>query len=159
MERLMSKPLLGGLLAATILTAPLLAQAAPQAARDPATEMARGYATVPSPAEPAVDAREAPVTAALNAQAGADASQQQAISSAQAADHAAAMSQYDQDRDAYMAALIQHDARIDRTDARYARQQRAYADAMAVWRVQAAECQKGKQRACKAPPPSVADYY
>ncbi len=67
--------------------------------------------------------------------------------------------QYDADRQAYLAALVQHDRAVDRTDARYVRQQRAYADAMAVWRVQVAECKKGRSSACKMPPPSVADYY
>ncbi|WP_174274727.1 hypothetical protein [Sphingomonas bacterium] len=67
--------------------------------------------------------------------------------------------QYEADRAAYMTALAQHDAAVDRTDARWARQQRAYADAMAVWRWQVSECKKGHQRACNMPTPNPANYY
>jgi len=67
--------------------------------------------------------------------------------------------QYDADRSAYLQALAQHDRAVDRTDARYARQQTAYADAMAAWRWQVRRCKEGHQRACEMPPPAVADFY
>ncbi len=67
--------------------------------------------------------------------------------------------QYQADREAYMAALVQHDRAVNRTDARWARQQAAYADAMAAWRWQAAACKRGNQRACNAPTPNPADFY
>lgn len=74
--------------------------------------------------------------------------------------------QYEADRQAYLAALDQHardvvanQRAIDRTDARYARQQVAYADAMAAWRWQVRRCKEGHQRACEMPPPNVADFY
>ena len=63
------------------------------------------------------------------------------------------------DRDAYIAALVAHDRAVDRTNARYARQQMAYTDAMAAWRQQVAACHHGDDRACKAPTPQVADFY
>ena len=67
--------------------------------------------------------------------------------------------QYEQDRQAYMAALAQHDHAVNRTDARWAHQQAAYADAMAAWRWQVAACKRGSQRACDMPTPNPADFY
>ena len=65
----------------------------------------------------------------------------------------------DADRAACMGALARHDAAVDGTDARYVRQQRAYADAMAVWRIQVEECKRGHRKACDMPPPDVTAYY
>ena len=154
----MRKRLLGSLIAATMLAAaPSWAQVAdPATGRDAATEAARGYVGVPSPNQAAVDASEKPITNALNGQAGAAASVQTTAAATLSADQQA---QYDADRASYINALVKHDAAVSRTDARYARQQRAYADAMSVWRVQVAECKKGKQAACRMPPPNVSDYY
>lgn len=67
--------------------------------------------------------------------------------------------QYDADREAYMNALARHDAAVNRTDARYVRQQTAYADAMTAWREQVRACKKGYKRACNAPTPNPADFY
>ena len=67
--------------------------------------------------------------------------------------------QYNADRQAYMDALARHDAAVDRTDARYIRQQGAYADAMTAWRGQVRACKKGYKRACNAPTPNPADFY
>ncbi len=67
--------------------------------------------------------------------------------------------QHRADREAYMAALIAHDRAVDRADARYARQQAAYADAMAAWRLQVEACHHGRTRACNAPTPTYADFY
>ncbi len=66
---------------------------------------------------------------------------------------------YAADRDAYMAALIEHDHAVDRYDRRYARQQDAYADAMAAWRRQVDACHRGISAACRAPTPRVSDFY
>lgn len=118
-----------------------------QPAYDPAM-VAKGYADVGSPNTPKVNAVEAPITAGLNNQADASANRSNE-----------AEAQYQADRAAYQDALVRHDAAVDRTDARYARQQRAYADAMAAWRVQVQACKRGHQRACDMPPPNVADYY
>ncbi len=102
-------------------------------------------------------AATAPTTDQLNAASSAyverrdenRAMQQQA---AESAEHRA-------DRDAYMAALAAHDRAVDRADARYVRQQMAYADAMAAWRQQVIACRRGNNRACEAPTPRVADFY
>jgi hypothetical protein len=142
-----TKPLIGAALAAAAII-PAFAQAV----RDPATEAARGYATVPSPNEPAVDAAQKPVTQALN---GAVAANAQAAADA----NTDAQAQYELDRAAYMSALAQHDRAVDRTDARYVRQQVAYADAMRAWRYQVAECKRGNRKVCNLPAPTPADFY
>lgn len=63
--------------------------------------------------------------------------------------------QYAADLAAYDAAARAH----SRQSARYARQKRAYADAMAAWRVQVAACDRGKTVACNAPAPDPAAFY
>lgn len=40
----------------------------------------------------------------------------------------------------------------------YARQQRAYADAMRAWRIQVADCRRGITAACRAPTPRPGDF-
>jgi hypothetical protein len=125
----MHKIFAGGLLLAATLSFPALAQTA-----DPVDPQMRAGA------------------AALNNQVAAD-------QNARAQRDAAAQAQYDADRESYLTALMQHDAAVDRTDARYVRQQVAYADAMEAWRFQVAACKKGKRKACDMPPPNPADYY
>lgn len=83
---------------------------------------------------------------------------QQAVDAREAANQEG-QTQYDADRASYLQALAQHDRAVDRTDARYARQQRAYADAMAVWRWQVRRCKEGHERACELPPPNVSAFY
>lgn len=124
--------------------------------RTPQEEYQRGYAATPMPDQQAINAQGAPAVDRLNRQA--STAGQQAMT-AQAADQGAAQAQYAADREAYMAALIQHDRAVNRTDARYVRQQNAYADAMAVWRVQVTECKRGHRRACDMPAPNPADFY
>lgn len=137
-------------LAGVAIIAPTVAQtAAPAPTRELPYD--RGYDKA-SPRTDAINAKEGPVTDTLNAQANGSAATTAATSTVNQA-------QYDVDRQAYLDALVQHDRAVNRTDARYVRQQRAYADAMAVWRVQVQECKKGHQRACQLPPPNVSDYY
>ena len=128
-----AKKLLAGALALGI-TLPALAQA-----YDPNSSQ-------PAPSGPN------PGTVAANAQVA-------ATVDAAAAMNAEGQAQYDADRAAYLAALAQHDRAVDRTDARYARQQRAYADAMAVWRWQVQRCKQGHQRACDLPTPDPSAFY
>ena len=102
--------------------------------------------------EAAVDAQEQPATQTLNkavAAVGNDAEKVNAENQAQ----------YDADVAAYRAAVEAHAMATMHDDARYARQQRAYADAMAQWRVQVAACKQGKQKACDLPTPDPAAYY
>ncbi|WP_404713232.1 hypothetical protein [Sphingomonas sp. MMS24-J13] len=154
------KPLFGVLLAATAL-APVLAQTAPPPGPEgSAQEVARGYANPPMPNQAAINAGGQAGTASLNNQvAAADAAAQSSNQAAADAMSAEAQAQYQADREAYMAALVQHDRAVNRSDARYVRQQRAYADAMYAWRRQVYACKHGHQRACDMPPPDPSRFY
>lgn len=140
--------LMTAMLAGAAMLSPALAQTSAPSRELPHD---RGY-DKPSPRTDAINAHEGHVTDSLNAQAN-------GAATANATASTTAQAQYEVDRQSYMDALIKHDAAVDRTDMRYARQQRAYADAMAVWRIQVQECKKGHRRACDLPPPSVSDYY
>ncbi|SFR80285.1 hypothetical protein [Sphingomonas jatrophae] len=135
-----------------VVSVPALSQTSvpPNGPTSPTRELPydRGY-DKPSARADAVNAAEAPVTADLNT----------AVNGATVQRDAAAEAQYRADRDAYMVALARHDRAVNRSDARYARQQIAYADAMAAWREQVRACKKGYRRACDAPAPNVADFY
>jgi ABC-type phosphate transport system substrate-binding protein len=153
-----AKPLFGLLLAATIM-APGFAQTAPgveNTGRSAQEEYQRGYATTPMPNQAAINAAGAPATAALNNQV---ASTTQANNAEEQAQYQESQAEYDADRQAYIEALVKHDAAVNRTDARYVRQQAAYADAMRVWRRQVWACKHGHQRACDMPPPNPAAFY
>lgn len=142
-----------GLVACGVILTPVLAQTMPGATgRSAQEEFQRGYAATPMPGQANINAGGQAGVQALNGQASAAA---QANAGVSAADQA----QYDADRAAYMDALAAHDHAVNRADARYIRQQRAYADAMAVWRVQVAACKRGHQRACDMPPPNPAAFY
>ena len=66
--------------------------------------------------------------------------------------------QYARDVAAYRAALRGR-AHVIAADAAFqARQERAYADAMADWRVQVSDCRRGIRAACAAPTPDPVDY-
>ena len=106
---------------------------------------ARGYTAPHSPAAPAVNAVEGPVTDSLNSQVAATSDTQKA--------------QYDKDMAAYRAAVAANARQRMRDQARYDNQQRAYADAMFAWRLQTAACERGHVRACRAPTPDPADFY
>jgi hypothetical protein len=153
------KPLFGLLLAATAL-APVLAQNAPPPGPEgSAQEVARGYANPPMPNQAAINAGGQAGTAGLNNQVAAAQASNQAAADATAAMSAEQQAQYNADRQAYMDALVAHDHAVNRTDARYVRQQRAYADAMYAWRRQVYACKHGHQRACDMPPPDPSRFY
>ncbi|MEP6786170.1 MAG: hypothetical protein ABI898_10565 [Sphingomonadales bacterium] len=78
---------------------------------------------------------------------------------AEAAMNAEQKEQYAKDMTSYREALRAQN-RAEVADAiRYERQQRAYANAMYDWRLQANACKRGNTRACNAPTPNPADYY
>ena len=160
MTAMHSRPFIAAMLA-TALALPALAQStdAPPPSSDPAQEAARGYANPAMPNQAAINAGGQAGTAALNNQASAASATQSSADASAAATNAVNQAQYDADRQAYTDALVRHDAAVDRTDARYARQRNAYADAMAAWRAQVAACKRGHQRACDMPTPNPADYY
>ena len=145
------------MLARTLLCAAAMATAAPALAQvpnpDPAPEapVDRGY-DVSTPKHDAIDVQEAPVTRALNN----DANQAATVN---AIGSAMDQQQYRDDLAAYHDAVMAHHADAMSDQARFSRQQRAYADAMAQWRAQTDACNKGKLKACKLPTPNPADYY
>jgi hypothetical protein len=158
-----AKTLVGLLVAATAL-APSLAQTQSSSGventgRSAAEEYQRGYAATPMPNQGEINAGTAPNTAALNSQVSATTGASIAVNEAAQAQYQESQAQYDADRTAYMDALIKHDASVNRADARYVRQQKAYADAMRVWRAQVWACKHGRQRACDAPPPNPVAFY
>jgi hypothetical protein len=82
-----------------------------------------------------------------------------AIAQTTADNNAAAISQYQQDMSAYRAALRAHHHAVNANARVYDHQQRAYADAMAAWRMQVRACHHGHTRACNAPAPDPANYW
>ena len=149
------------MLARTLICAAALIAAVPAAAQvpnpDPAPEAPtdRGY-DVDTPKHDAINAQEAPVTRALNNTVDqATAARDSTNAAAQAQNQA----QYDADMAAYRAEVTANHREAARDSRRYNHQQRAYADAMAQWRMQTDLCNRGKLKACKLPTPNPADYY
>ncbi|MFS0736275.1 hypothetical protein ABC347_04415 [Sphingomonas sp. 1P06PA] len=147
---------ISALIAATALglvATPLIAQPSvpDNGPTDPREELPydRGY-DKPSSRADAINSREAPVTARLNRNAAVN-NQPNAPLDAEA--------QYEADREAYADALAANDAQRRRGDRRYARQQAAYAQAMADWRLQVIDCEDGVRAACDAPTPDPRDYF
>lgn len=158
----MSVKNLAGLLLAAAALAPAMAQTAAgteNTGRSAAEEYQRGYAATPMPHQDAINAGGAPGTAALNNQVATTTGAGNAANDAAMAQYQESQAEYDADRAAYMDALVKHDASVNRADARYVRQQRAYADAMRVWRAQVWACKHGHPRACDMPPPDPARFY
>lgn len=157
-----AKPFIGLLLAASALV-PALAQTqnggTENTGRSAQEEYQRGYAATPMPNQAAINAGGAPGTAAINNQVAATTANTGTVSAAAAAQYQESQEQYAADQAAYMDALMKHDAAVNRTDARWIRQQAAYADAMRVWRAQVWACNHGNNRACNAPPPNPAAFY
>jgi hypothetical protein len=109
-----------------------------------------------TPVHEAVDAQEKPVTEELNTRAAVQASGNRA---AVQATNNANQAQYEADMAAYRAEVQANRQEIMVDQARYERQQRAYADAMTVWRRQKAACDRGVLKQCKKPTPNPADFY
>lgn len=130
-------------LAAALVAVPALATAQMQ---DAAPVQA------PSPASEAVSAQTAPGVAAAAAEANLRGGMIKA-------DNVGATAVYARDMAAYRTAVRRHNRTLIRDQVRYDRQQRAYADAMAVWRDQIAACKRGSARACRAPTPDPAAFY
>lgn len=105
-------------------------------------------------AHQAADAREVPVTKALNNQISAADAQAQTAQAQNDANQA----QYQADLAAYEQAMRDHHRQVLANDATFMRQREAYAMAMRDWRLQVAACNRGHQRACDMPPPNPADY-
>ncbi len=101
---------------------------------------------------PAADAAEQPVTQSLNNSVAGQAAATDAANNAM-------QNQYELDRAAFRAEVATRHAKIVDDQMAYARQQAAYADAMAAWRRQSDACKAGSMAACKARTPVPADFY
>ena len=66
--------------------------------------------------------------------------------------------QYNADMAGWLTAMNERDKTIVRNARAHAAQQRAYADAMYVWRMQVRDCERGFQFACNRPTPNPADF-
>jgi hypothetical protein len=66
--------------------------------------------------------------------------------------------QYNSDMTSWLSAMRSRDAKMVANAAQYERQQRAYADAMYVWRMQVRDCERGFTFACNRPTPNPADF-
>ena len=147
------------------LAAPLAAQSQNAAPTNPPTQPGskddpgtprtplptdRGY-DKPQTRTEAINAPNRPETAAAN-------SMTTGSSVSTAAIQADLQAQYNADMAAWLDAMRSRDARIAANAAQYDRQQRAYADAMYVWRMQVRDCERGFQFACNRPTPNPADF-
>lgn len=139
------------LFAGVALATPLAAQTAPAAdARAPLElDLGREGDSARSDAG-ALESR--PGVVAANREALAKSAQSGAVVAGEQARYAADLANY-------RAALLANQRTISRDAAIEARQERAYALAMADWRAQVDACDRGKSRACKAPAPNPADYW
>ena len=141
------------LLLALMLSAPALAQqsADPGQPRTP-MQTDRGY----DKDQARTDAINAPNRAKLeaaNRNANAGTIERDATSTAQS------QASYDYDMANYLTALRARDAAAAANEAQYVAKQRAYADAMRVWRQQVRDCDRGSITACRAPTPDPAAFY
>lgn len=66
--------------------------------------------------------------------------------------------QYTSDMASWLSTMSARDAKMTANAAQYDRYQRAYADAMYVWRMQVRDCERGFQFACNRPTPNPADF-
>jgi hypothetical protein len=118
----------------------------------PTALLVSSLAFAQSPTTTAADIREQPVTQALNNNVAANAEANSAVIDAQ-------HNQYELDRAAFRAEVVARREKIEADQEAYTKQQMAYADAMAAWRMQNDECKRGILKSCKKPTPVPADFY
>lgn len=147
------------------LAAPLAAQsAATSPPTQPGSKDDPGTPRAPLPVDRGFDKPQVR-TEAINAQtrddvarANSTANGTSGSSVSAAAVQADLQAQYNTDMASWLESMRSRDAKIAANAAQYDRQQRAYADAMYVWRMQARDCQLGFTFACNRPTPNPADY-
>jgi hypothetical protein len=153
------------------LGAALLALAAPLAAQnaapttpptEPGSRNDPGTPRTPLPTDRGYDKPQVR-TEAINAPnrddvAAANANVTSGSSVSAAAIQADLQAQYNADMASWMSAMRTRGAINAANQAEYDRRQRAYADAMYVWRMQVRDCERGFQFACNRPTPNPADY-
>jgi hypothetical protein len=155
------------------LGAALLALAAPLAAQtgaattpptQPGSKDDPGTPRTPLPADRGYDKPQVR-TEAINApnrddvaRANSDANVTSGSSASTSTIQADLQAQYDADMASWLTAMSARDKTIVRNARDYADRQRAYADAMYVWRMQVRDCERGFQFACNRPTPNPADF-
>lgn len=148
------------------LATPLAAQTAPPTSppTQPGSKDDPGTPRTPLPADRGYDKPQVR-TEAINAQTRDDVARANStanVTSGSSVDAAAVradlQAQYTSDMESWMSTMRARDANIAANAAQYDRQQRAYADAMYVWRMQVRDCERGFQFACNRPTPNPADY-
>lgn len=145
------------------LTAPLAAQAPTTPPTKAGSENDPGTPRAPLPADRGYDKPQAR-TEAINAPnrdnvAAANSGAMTTGSSVGATEaNANLQAQYDADMAAWMTEVRTRSAVAEANEAEYAARQRAYADAMYVWRMQVADCKRGYQFACNRPTPNPAAF-
>ena len=159
----MLKRLIAGA-ALAALAAPLAAQNAPPTnpPTQPGSKEDPGTPRAPLPADRGYDKPQVR-TEAINAPNRGEVAAANSMTSGSSTPSAAAIqadlqAQYNADMAAWLDAMRSRDASIAANAARYDRQQRAYADAMYVWRMQVRDCERGYQFACNRPTPNPADF-
>jgi hypothetical protein len=143
------------------LAAPLYAQTPTTPPTQPGSKDDPGTPRTPLPADRGYDKPQVR-TEAINAPNRGDvaaANSTTSGSSVTAAEVSANLqAQYDADMAEWMGKMRTRGAIADANAAEYERRQRAYADAMYVWRMQVADCKRGYQFACNRPTPNPADF-
>jgi hypothetical protein len=161
---MMLKRLIAGA-ALLALAAPLAAQNAPPTnpPTQPGTKEDPGTPRTPLPTDRGYDKPQVRTEAINNPNRDDVAEANSMTSGSSSAGAAAAISadlqaQYNADMAAWLDAMRTRDSRIAANASQYDRQQRAYADAMYVWRMQVRDCERGFEFACNRPTPNPADY-
>lgn len=149
------------------LSAALLALAAPLAAQttnpptQPGSQDDPGTPRAPLANDRGYDKPQAR-TEAINAPARNDVARANSDTSGSSVSAAAVQAdlqaQYDADMGSWITAMNERDRSIVRNARTHAAQQRAYADAMYVWRMQVRDCERGYQFACNRPTPNPGDF-
>lgn len=146
------------------LAAPLAAQTAAQTTppTQPGSHEDPGTPRTPLPTDRGYDKPQVR-TEAINAPNRDDVAAANSMTSGSSTGSTAAVSadlqaQYDADMASWVDTMRSRDSRIAANARQYDRQQRAYADAMYVWRMQARDCERGYQFACNRPTPNPADF-
>jgi hypothetical protein len=148
------------------LAAPLAAQTAATTSppTQPGSKDDPGTPRAPLPADRGYDKPQVR-TEAINAQTRDDVARANSTanitngsSATAAAVQADLQAQYNADMASWMEGMRTRGAVNAANQAEYDRRQRAYADAMYVWRMQVRDCERGYQFACNRPTPNPADF-
>lgn len=145
------------MLAAALMSSAALAQTQSADPGTPRTPLPidRGYDKPQARTEAINAPNRAEVAATNNAAAAVATDRADSVNAANASAQAA----YDYDMSVYVDRLRARDAKAVANEATYAKNQRAYADAMRAWRIQVYDCNRGVIAACRAPTPEPAAFW